>query len=151
MHTSALNAAAGLVFTHSDYRTCNFLYDETTLNITSALDWEPIHIGDYYQDQAWAAISTWSTVKNGTLLASGLLVDELRASYTESAGRLVNPKYFNLYQVLGLYKCVAICLAILMNAARHGYNHRASFLPWLGAAGYSFLSDPTDLLERVEA
>jgi aminoglycoside phosphotransferase (APT) family kinase protein len=66
-------APGELVFVHSDYRTGNFLYDEATRDITSILDWELIHVGDFHEDLAWAAISTWSTVENGTLLASGLL------------------------------------------------------------------------------
>lgn len=138
-----------LVFVHSDYRTGNFLYDEASLAITSVLDWELIHIGDFHEDLAWAAISSWSTVKDGQLLASGLLpVNELFEQYKSAAGREIKTDNFYFYQVLGLYKCVAICLATSVNAASNSHNHQDSLLTWLAAAGHSFLGDLAELLKR---
>lgn len=137
-----------LVFVHSDYRTGNFLYDEASLEITTVLDWELIHIGDYHEDLAWAAISTWSTMEEGVLLASGLMpLQQLCDQYSEATGRAINMKNLYFYQVLGLYKCVAICLATSINAARHSHNHQDALLSWLGAAGYTFLDDLHALLE----
>lgn len=137
-----------LVFVHSDYRTGNFLYDETSFKITTVLDWELIHIGDYHEDLAWAAISTWSTVENGVLLASGLMpMEELCDQYSRATGRPINMRNLFFYKVLGLYKCVAICLATSISAARHSHNHQDALLSWLGAAGYTFLSDLHALLE----
>ncbi len=138
-----------LVFVHSDYRTGNFLYDETSLAITSILDWELIHIGDFHEDLAWAAISSWSTVKDGQLLASGLLpVNELCQQYKSAAGREIKNDNFYFYQVLGLYKCIVICLATSVNAARNSHNHQDSLLTWLAAAGHSFLADLAELMKR---
>ena len=141
-----------LVFVHSDYRTGNYLYDESNNEITTILDWELIHIGDFHEDLAWAAIKSWSTQENGTWLASGLMpLEELCKQYTEKSGREVNMDTLYFYQVLGLYKCVAICLATSDNAARHSHNHQDALLSWLGAAGYTFLSDLHALLERGSA
>ena len=142
-----------LVFVHSDFRTGNYLYDENTLEITSILDWELIHIGDFHEDLAWAAIKSWSTVdEGGTFLASGLLpVDVLCERYSSATGRSINKGNLYFYQVLGLYKCVAICLATSMNAARHSHNHQDSLLSWLGAAGHSFLLDLANLLKELKA
>ena len=142
-----------LVFVHSDYRTGNYLYDEDALNITAILDWELIHIGDFHEDLAWAAIKSWSTVdEDGTLLASGLMpVEELCEKYAAATGRRINQDNLYFYQVLGLYKCVAICLATSMNAARHSHNHQDSLLSWLGAAGHSFLLDLAKLLQERKA
>ncbi len=138
-----------LVFVHSDYRTGNYLYDEGSLEITAILDWELVHIGDYHEDLAWAAIRSWSTVENGTLLASGLMtLDQLCERYSGATGRIVDMKTLYFYQVLGLYKCVVICLATSINAARRAHNHQDILLSWLAAAGYAFLSDLHALLER---
>lgn len=137
-----------LVFVHSDYRTGNFLYNEETLEITTILDWELIHIGDYHEDLAWAAISSWSTVEDGVLFASGLMpLEQMCEQYTQATGRPINKKSLYFYQVLGLYKCVAICLATSMNATRNAHNHQDALLSWLGAAGYTFLADLHTLLE----
>lgn len=141
-----------LVFVHSDYRTGNYLYDETTCDITAILDWELVHIGDYHEDLAWAAIRSWSTEEKGTLLASGLIpLVEMCKKYTTLTGREVDMKTLYFYQVLGLYKCVAICLATSVNAAKHAHNHQDALLSWLAAAGYAFLTDLCNLLERGSA
>lgn len=141
-----------LVFVHSDYRTGNYLYSEANDEITAILDWELVHIGDFHEDLAWAAIRSWSTVEEGTLLASGLMpVQELCDKYSELTGRSVNMKSLYFYQVLGLYKCVAICLATSVNAAKHAHNHQDALLSWLAAAGYAFLTDLCALLERGSA
>lgn len=138
-----------LVFVHSDYRTGNFLYNEETLDITAILDWELIHIGDFHEDLAWAAIKSWSAIENGQLLASGLVtVDQLCEQYGKETGRQIDKNTLYFYQVLGLYKCVAICLATSINAASNQHNHQDALLSWLAAAGYSFLSDLCSLLEE---
>lgn len=145
-------AKEDLVFVHSDYRTGNFLYDEDSLEITSILDWELIHIGDFHEDLAWAAIKSWSTVENGVLLASGLMpVDVLCEQYAAATGRNINKDNLYFYQVLGLYKCVAICLATSVNAACYSHNHQDSLLSWLAAAGHSFLSDLAQLLKEAKS
>lgn len=138
-----------LVFVHSDYRTGNFLYNEDTLDITAILDWELIHVGDFHEDLAWAAIKSWSTIENGELLASGLTpVNSLCEQYSLATGRAINKNNFYFYQVLGLYKCVAICLATSVNAASNAHNHQDALLSWLAASGYSFLNDLCLLLEE---
>jgi aminoglycoside phosphotransferase (APT) family kinase protein len=141
-----------LVFVHSDYRTGNYLYDETSCEITAILDWELIHIGDFHEDLAWAAIKSWSAVENDVLLASSLMpLEELCQRYSAATGRTIDMKALYFYQVLGLYKCVAICLATSVNAARHAHNHQDVLLSWLAAAGYAFLADLCALLEKGSA
>ena len=123
-----------LVFVHSDYRTGNFLYSEETLAITAVLDWELIHVGDFHEDLAWAAIKSWSTIEDGTLLASGLMpVESLCEQYSAATGRKINKNNFYFYQVLALYKCVTICLATSANAANNAHNHQDALLSWLAA------------------
>ena len=51
--------AQKLSIVHGDYRTGNFLHDEAGV-ITAILDWEMAHIGDPYEDRAWATDPLWS-------------------------------------------------------------------------------------------
>ena len=48
---------ARLVLVHGDYRTGNFLYDQT--GITGILDWEMAHAGDPIEDLGWVVIKSW--------------------------------------------------------------------------------------------
>ncbi|MBK8958048.1 MAG: phosphotransferase family protein [Proteobacteria bacterium] len=144
-----LPAARELVLVHSDYRTGNYLFDETRGDITAILDWELVHIGDYHQDLAWIGIKSWSHAENGTLLASGLMpMNELCARYTALTGRTVDADTLYFYQVLGLYQCVVICLGTSMRAAHEAHNHQDALLAWLAAAGHAFLADLMALLEQ---
>ncbi len=138
-----------LVLVHSDYRTGNYLFDETTGDITAILDWELVHIGDYHQDLAWLAIKAWSHVENGELLASGLMpLGELLDGYATSTGRVIDRQTLYFYQVLGLYQCIVICLGTSLRAAHEAHNHQDALLSWLAAAGYVFMADLVELLER---
>lgn len=51
--------ARKLSIVHGDYRIGNFLHDERG-RITAVLDWEMAHIGDPYEDVAWASDLLWS-------------------------------------------------------------------------------------------
>ncbi len=144
-----LPAARELVLVHADYRTGNYLFDEGSGRITAILDWELAHVGDYHQDLAWIAIRSWSQVEGGRLYASGLLpVEELCERYAAATGRTVDARSFHFYQVLGLYQCALICLGSSLRAAAAAHNHQDALLSWLGAAGYVFLADLADVLER---
>lgn len=51
--------AAKISVVHGDYRTGNFLFDETG-RIRAILDWEMAHLGDPLEDIGWAADPLWS-------------------------------------------------------------------------------------------
>jgi aminoglycoside phosphotransferase (APT) family kinase protein len=46
-----------LSIVHGDYRTGNFLYDDS--GITGILDWEMAHAGDPIEDLGWVVIKSW--------------------------------------------------------------------------------------------
>jgi aminoglycoside phosphotransferase (APT) family kinase protein len=50
--------AQKLSLVHGDYRTGNFLYDETG-DIRGVLDWEMAHLGDPLEDLAWGLQPVW--------------------------------------------------------------------------------------------
>lgn len=52
-------AARKLSIVHGDFRIGNFLHNEAG-RITAVLDWEMAHIGDPYEDVAWATDLLWS-------------------------------------------------------------------------------------------
>lgn len=144
-----LPATRELVLVHSDYRTGNYLFDETRGEITAILDWELVHVGDYHQDLAWIGIESWSHHQDGQLLASGLMpMHELGARYAALTGRTVDAGTLYFYQVLGLYQCVVICLGTSLRAAHEAHNHQDALLSWLAAAGHAFLADLMALIEQ---
>jgi len=61
--------AQKLSVVHGDYRTGNFLYDESG-EIHGVLDWEMAHLGDPLEDLAWGFNPVWSF---GRGLAGGLI------------------------------------------------------------------------------
>lgn len=138
-----------LVIVHADYRTGNYLFDEQSQKITTILDWELAHIGDYHEDLGWIACHQGKT-SSGEVLASGLMpLSELCARYTEMTGRAVDQKALHFYQVLSVYKCVVICLATSAGTAGNKHSHQDILLSWLTAAGYAFVDQLICLLEEA--
>ena len=45
------------VLVHGDYRTGNYLADET--GVTAILDWEGAHLGDPIEDLGWLCVKSW--------------------------------------------------------------------------------------------
>lgn len=72
--------AQKLSIVHGDFRTGNYLHDEAG-TVTAVLDWEMAHIGDPYEDLAWACDPLWG---GGDL--------------TRAAGLLEWPKAIELWQ-----------------------------------------------------
>ncbi len=62
--------AQRLSIVHGDYRSGNFLHDGAG-KMTAILDWEMAHIGDPYEDLAWATDPFWCG--NDTTRAAGFL------------------------------------------------------------------------------
>ena len=76
--------AQKLAVVHGDYRTGNFLYDETG-EIRGVLDWEMAHLGDPLEDLAWGFNPVWEF---GRGLAGGLLPQADAVALWESASGL---------------------------------------------------------------
>src|SRR4029079_13590936 len=73
-----------LAVVHGDYRTGNFLYDETG-EIRGVLDWEMAHLGDPFEALAWGFNPVWEF---GRGLAGGLLPQADAVALWESASGL---------------------------------------------------------------
>lgn len=136
------------VMVHGDYRTGNFLFDESAGRITAILDWEWAHLGDHHEDLGWITQRLYMTHQNGRELVCGLLErDELIEAYERGSGRRVDRATLRWYEIYNAYKSVAITLATSVKAARDGANHQDALLSWLGPAGYRFATELCAMLE----
>jgi aminoglycoside phosphotransferase (APT) family kinase protein len=100
--------AQRIVLVHADYRTGNFLADESG-TILAFLDWEMAHIGDPMEDVAWACIRPWRWAGNERI--GGLMErQEFYRLYEEATGLTVDAEAMRFWEVLGNVKLAAIFL-----------------------------------------
>jgi aminoglycoside phosphotransferase (APT) family kinase protein len=136
-----------LVLTHCDYRTGNYLFDESSGAITAVLDWEMARIGDYHEDLGWVLIQIFGIFENGDFRASDLYGrDEFITAYEAATGRSVNRKTLHYYDVMSSWKTYIITAANGMSAARAQHNHQDVLLTFLAAANVLFSDDLCRLL-----
>jgi aminoglycoside phosphotransferase (APT) family kinase protein len=136
-----------LVLTHCDYRTGNYLFDESSGAITAVLDWEMARIGDYHEDLGWVLIQIFGTFEDGDFRASDLYGrEEFITAYEAATGRSVNRKTLHYYDVMSSWKTYIITAANGMSAARAQHNHQDVLLTFLAAANVLFSDDLCRLL-----
>lgn len=132
-------ACEDIVLVHGDYRTGNFLFDETSGKITAILDWELSHFGDFHEDLTWSLQPIFCTKdeKSEKIYASGLMErDDFINTYEIISGRTVNSETLKFYEVLNAWKAVIIDLSSGLAAARDGNNHQNILLTWLAASAH---------------
>lgn len=96
-----------LTLVHGDYRTGNFLYDES--GITAILDWEMAHAGDPIEDLGWLMIKSWRWA--GDDRVGGLCSrDEFIALYEQAGGAKVDPDALKFWEVFGNVKFATLFL-----------------------------------------
>jgi aminoglycoside phosphotransferase (APT) family kinase protein len=98
--------APGLV--HGDFRTGNFLVDESGL--VAALDWELCHAGDPAEDLGWLCIRSWRFGADEHPAGGFGSRDELLAAYAAAGGREVTREELRFWEVLGNVRWGVICL-----------------------------------------
>jgi aminoglycoside phosphotransferase (APT) family kinase protein len=95
-----------LALVHGDYRTGNFLYDQTA-GITGILDWEMAHAGDPIEDLGWVVIKSWRWARNH--LVGGLCTrDEFVTMYEEASGRHADRDALKFWEVFSNVKFAII-------------------------------------------
>lgn len=138
---------AELVFTHGDYRTGNYLFDEASGQVTAMLDWEMARIGDYHEDLGWILMQVFGTFEDGQFRASDLFErEEFITEYERRTGRTVNRRTLHFYDVMSSWKCYIIVAANGMAAARNQHNHQDVLLTFLAATSAMFADDLCRLL-----
>lgn len=94
---------------HGDYRTGNFLYDETG-TIRAILDWEMCHLGDPLEDLAWALTPLWGwpdPSRPGKLIERGHAL----ALWQEASGIEIDFSALAWWETFACVKGIAIWLS----------------------------------------
>jgi hypothetical protein len=142
-----LSACRDLVFTHGDYRTGNYLFDEGRAEITAVLDWELARIGDYHEDLAWILMRLFGVYEGGKFFAVDLYErEECIVAYEEASGRVVNRATLRFYDILGVLKTYIVVAASGLSVARRKHSHQDVMLTYMGATTPMFASELTRLL-----
>ncbi|MEO0608367.1 MAG: phosphotransferase family protein [Pseudomonadota bacterium] len=98
--------AQRLSMVHGDYRTGNFLQDGQG-TLTAILDWEMAHIGDPYEDLAWATDLLWCG--NDQARAAGFLPwPEAIAIWQAASGCRFDPAAFEWWSLFAHVKALGI-------------------------------------------
>ncbi len=98
--------AQRIVLVHADYRTGNFLFNESG-DIKAFLDWEMTHLGDPLEDVGWACMRPWRWA--GDERIGGLMArDDFYRMYEEATGLKVDPQAVHFWELLGNVKFAAI-------------------------------------------
>ncbi|MCH9826404.1 MAG: phosphotransferase family protein [Gammaproteobacteria bacterium] len=144
-------AVEQLSVVHGDFRTGNYLFDESDCRITTWLDWELARIGDRHQDLAWSTSRAFATMAEDgkTLLVSGLMPEpQFLEAYEQASGLSVDRKSLHYYQVFNAYAMVGMTLGTSYRVARNGKSHQDVLLAWLLGVGYMLLDEMRDLIEK---
>jgi aminoglycoside phosphotransferase (APT) family kinase protein len=98
---------ARLSLVHADYRTGNFLYDES--GITGILDWEMAHAGDPVEDVGWLMIKSWRWARDERV--GGLCTrEEFIRMYEAAGGPKVDRDALAFWEVFGNVKFATLFL-----------------------------------------
>jgi len=99
--------AAAPVLVHGDYRTGNYLADET--GVTAILDWEGAHLGDPVEDLGWLCVKSWRFGSIDKPAGGFGSREELWAAYERAGGGKVDPARAHWWEVFGTVRWGIIC------------------------------------------
>jgi aminoglycoside phosphotransferase (APT) family kinase protein len=93
---------------HGDYRMGNLIVDGS--NLAAVLDWELVHVGEFYEDLAWFCIRAWRFGAPADHDAGGLgSVEDFLHGYEKAGGANVDPAAFHWWLVLATLRWGVIC------------------------------------------
>jgi aminoglycoside phosphotransferase (APT) family kinase protein len=121
--------AKRLSVVHGDYRTGNFLLDESG-TIRAILDWEMCHLGDAHEDLAWALDPLWA-FRDLSRPAGLSTKAEALALWEEASGMNVDRAALRWWEVFAMVKALAIWISSSKEYVA-GKNHD----PVLGFSGW---------------
>jgi aminoglycoside phosphotransferase (APT) family kinase protein len=136
---------------HGDYRTGNFLYDESTDQITAFLDWETAHFGDRHEDLSYMTNAPYpQRMPDGQILLGGLMTEEeMYRVYEEISGLPVNRDSIRFYKLLNALKVVTVGLASGYRAASLGKTHQDVVLTHVMGFAPVVLDDMQHMMEEL--
>jgi aminoglycoside phosphotransferase (APT) family kinase protein len=100
-------AAARPVLVHGDYRTGNYLADET--GVTAILDWEGAHLGDPIEDLGWLCVKSWRFGAVDKPAGGFGSREQLWQAYERAGGGKVDPARAHWWEVFGTVRWGIIC------------------------------------------
>jgi len=92
---------------HGDYRTGNYLADET--GVTAILDWEGAHLGDPVEDLGWVCVKSWRFGSIDKPAGGFGSREELWTAYEQAGGAKVDPARAHWWEVFGTVRWGIIC------------------------------------------
>jgi aminoglycoside phosphotransferase (APT) family kinase protein len=137
---------------HGDYRSGNFLFDETSLDITAFLDWELALIGDRHQDLAWSTYKLFGHVAEDekTQLICGLMSEEeFFRRYEEYSGLSIDKERLLYYRVLCNFMSVVHSLGTAYRAAKGAKTHQDIVITTFSKIGYMLLEQLREYMEEL--
>ena len=99
--------AAQPVLVHGDYRTGNYLVDES--GVTAILDWEGAHLGDPIEDVGWLCVKSWRFGAVDKPAGGFGSREELWTAYQRAGGGKVDPARAHWWEVFGTVRWGIIC------------------------------------------
>ncbi|OWT66353.1 phosphotransferase family protein [Candidimonas nitroreducens] len=136
---------------HGDYRSGNFLFDESSGKITAWLDWERGHLGDRHRDLAWLTQKEKGHVSEDgkTYLVCGLIpLDEFNERYAKASGLPILQDRLTFYRILNCYQIITTVLATANRVAKLGKSHQDVLLARLKGIAPVIAKELSDLLEE---
>jgi aminoglycoside phosphotransferase (APT) family kinase protein len=121
---------------HGDYRSGNFLFDESTARITTWLDWERGHLGDRHRDLAWITQAMFGDPRDdgqGYYICGLLSEREFHEQYQALSGLVIDPVRLQWYSVLNCYQALVSTLGSCYRVVRMGKNHQDALMVALKA------------------
>ena len=100
-------APAQPVLVHGDYRTGNYLADES--GVTAILDWEGAHLGDPVEDLGWVCVKSWRFGAVDKPAGGFGSREQLWAAYKRAGGAKVDPARAHWWEVFGTVRWGIIC------------------------------------------
>ncbi len=95
------------VLVHGDYRTGNYLADES--GVTAILDWEGAHLGDPVEDLGWLCIKSWRFGSVDKAAGGFGSREELWTAYERAGGAKVERERAHWWEVFGTVRWGIIC------------------------------------------
>lgn len=95
------------VLVHGDYRTGNYLVDES--GVTAILDWEGAHLGDPVEDLGWLCVKSWRFGAVDKPAGGFGSREQLWAAYERAGGGRVDPERAHWWEVFGTVRWGVIC------------------------------------------
>ena len=96
------------VLVHGDYRTGNYLADES--GVTAILDWEGAHLGDPIEDLGWLCVKSWRFGAIDRPAGGFGSREELWRAYERAGGSAVDPARAHWWEMFGTVRWGVICL-----------------------------------------